>query len=75
MTDEHGEYRPPADPGHGYAQSDDATCPECHSGSLVAWVDGVAYRHCSYVSCDWGIRSDVIVTAALSVSSEQVANP
>lgn len=55
-------YFPPPDPGHGGAEWDDGQCPECQAGTLVAWVNGVAYRHCSYVHCDWGIRSDVIVT-------------
>lgn len=55
-------YAPPPDPGHSMAEWDGARCPDCGAGTLVAWVKGVAYRHCSYIHCDWGIRSDVIVT-------------
>lgn len=54
-------YICPPDPGHARAEWDDGRCPKCQAGTLVAWVNGTAYRHCSFVSCDWGLFEDVIV--------------
>lgn len=39
---------------------DDVRCPECRSATLVTDPDdGPRFRYCSYVSCSWGIDSNV----------------